>query len=320
MARRRRERAVRALSAALMSVGLIVLTGVMTVTPTARAAASGAESAGGTAVTAAYTGASTSAPCVVSINTAQCQSTDPNLTDDWVSNGDTAGCTFTWSINWGDGSLPQPFTVDGKSQSGEYFFADHTYHATQTQTYSVTITDVSVTGDCTIGGATFTFTLDVAGTAPPSSGEACVFNAPSTAEGLIGHVAWGFRLPNGYWEFGANEGPGKRYTSKTWARIGSHGAMLNTFRNGGPYHSTGYYTTVECVTVPTFNATAAQQEAGYEQDQKYILVFQDCESQAYNVLSKYGVSSLPNDILHPVPNSWYNDLTTSAGFGPPTSL
>ena len=74
------------------------------------------------------------------------------------------------------------------------------------------------------------------------------------------------------------------------------------------------------MTIPSFNASAAQQEVSHEWHQRYIGIFQDCESQVYNVLSKYGVKALPNDILHPVPNSWYNDLTTIGGFGPPTSL
>ena len=158
---------------------------------------------------------------------------------------------------------------------------------------------------------------------PPSpSGQACVFNAPDgvTPNGLIGHVGWGFSLPDGNWEFGANEGPGKSDISNTWAKTGSHDDMLTTFTKGGPYHSTGYYTSLECVTIPSFNASAAQQEVSHEWQQRYIGIFQDCESQVYNVLSKYGIKALPNDILHPVPNSWYNDLTTIGGFGPPTSL
>jgi hypothetical protein len=157
---------------------------------------------------------------------------------------------------------------------------------------------------------------------PSQSGEACVFNAPDgvTPTGLIGHVGWGFELPNGNWEFGANEGPGNLFISETWAETGSQHAMLAIFTNGGPYHSAGYYTSLECVTVPAFNASAAKQEVKNEWHQRYIPIFQDCESQVYKVLSAYGVNALPNDILHPIPNSWYNDLTTIGGFGPPTSL
>ena len=105
-----------------------------------------------------------STACVVSVNAPQCQSTAPDLTVDWVSESDTSGCTFTWSINWGDGSAAQQFTVDGQQEAGEYFFADHTYKATQTRTYSITASDVSVTGGCTSGPGNYTFILGVAGT------------------------------------------------------------------------------------------------------------------------------------------------------------
>jgi len=155
---------VRTLLAVLMSAGLIIITGVVAVGPTAQAAISGAESAGRMALDAADTSAST--PCVVSINAPKCQSTDPDLTVDLVNTGDTSACTFTYSIDWGDGSPAQQVTVGGEPQSGEYFLADHTYHATQTRTYSITASPVSVTGNCSSGSGSYTFTLDVGGTAP----------------------------------------------------------------------------------------------------------------------------------------------------------
>ena len=161
---RRRLRVVRTLLAALMSAGLIMITGVMAAGPPAQAAISSAESAGRMALDAAVTSAST--PCVVSINAPECQSTDPDLTVDVVNLGDTSACTFTYSIDWGDGSPAQQVTVDGASQPGEYFLASHTYHATQTQTYSITSSPVSITGDCTSESGSYTFTLDVGGTAP----------------------------------------------------------------------------------------------------------------------------------------------------------
>jgi len=60
----------------------------------------------------------------------------------------------------------QQVTVDGQQEAGEYFLADHTYQATQTQTYSITASDVSVTGGCTISPGSYTFTE--APTAAPS--------------------------------------------------------------------------------------------------------------------------------------------------------
>jgi hypothetical protein len=154
-----------------------------------------------------------------------------------------------------------------------------------------------------------------------SAGEACVINAPSTQMNLIGHVAWGWRLPGGNWEFGANEGPGKNNVSETWhATAVSQRAMLAALRKGGPYQAAGFYVSVECVTVPAPKAAAAQQQVLREQGGQYQLVLRDCESQAYNVLSAYGVSGLPDDISDPVPNNWYQDLGPSAGFSPPKPL
>jgi hypothetical protein len=74
-------------------------------------------------------------------------------------------------------------------------------------------------------------------------GEACVFSAPGTAFGLVGHVAWGFELTSGIWESGANEGPEywpprKADISKTWDETGSFSVMLAAFAEGGPYEGT----------------------------------------------------------------------------------
>ena len=133
--------------------GLVILAvagGGSTATPAASTAASTAVTpAAIKAVTPAAIKAVTpaaSTACVVSLNAPQCQSTAPDLTVDWVSAGDTSGCTFTWSINWGDRSAAQQVTVDGQQEAGEYFLADHTYQATHRQTYSITTSDVSVTG------------------------------------------------------------------------------------------------------------------------------------------------------------------------------
>lgn len=172
-----------------------------------------------------------------------------------------------------------------------------------------------------------------------ANGEACVFSAPSGVTGVVpgdewaGHVGWGFLwtsvggLPGGNWEFGANEGPSGDLTSNTWFAGGwgavegtSRNDMLAEFKNGGPYEGAGFYESYKCVTVPNPNPSAADTEAGNEYGQLYAIPGQDCESQVYNVLKAYGVSDLPNDLLTPDPNSWYNDLTTQAGFGSPTPL
>jgi hypothetical protein len=151
-----------------------------------------------------------------------------------------------------------------------------------------------------------------------SSSEACVFNAPAFAFGLAGHVGWAFKWPSGNWEFGANEGPKwwplvEADVSITSDKTGSDATMLAWFINGG-------YTRYRCVTVPAFNASAAERQVSHEQNEDYRIPGQDCESQTYNVLSEYGVKNLPNDgWSDALPNNWFNELS-SAGFSGSTSL
>lgn len=166
MARRRRARVVRTLLAALTGAVLLVIACVVAVGPTAQAAALGTGATRSTAVAAA----APSKPCVVSINATKCQSTNPNLTIDLVNTGDTSACTFTDSIVWGDGSAAQQLKFKGYPQSGDYLLAKHTYHATQTRTYSVTATPVSITGNCinSLGSYAFTLNVTAAGLAPGS--------------------------------------------------------------------------------------------------------------------------------------------------------
>ena len=150
-----------------------------------------------------------------------------------------------------------------------------------------------------------------------------MFNAPSATDVGFqhGHVGWGFEMADGTWVFGANEGPANGRLggiSKTWTANGfTWQNMLDTFAGrgaiysaGSPYYPPGYYTTYKCTYVPAANPDAANLEAAQEGEQQFWLYNQDCESQVYNVLSKYGVSWLPYDITDPVPNSWYNALTS----------
>jgi len=105
-------RVFRALLVVLATAGLIAITSVVAVVSTAQAAVLNAGSAGRMALDTAVTSVST--PCVVSVNAPKCQSTDPDLTVDFVNNGDTSGCTFTFSMAWGDGSAAQQVTINGE--------------------------------------------------------------------------------------------------------------------------------------------------------------------------------------------------------------
>lgn len=163
--------------------------------------------------------------------------------------------------------------------------------------------------------------------ATPYVGEACVFNAPTGAKvlfGLIplGHVGWGFKLADGNWEFGANEGPvsKKDSSSDTWYVTDSRDNMLTTFAIGPGSDATGYYKTYECVQVSDPHPSNADRQVISEQSEQFKVPFQDCEALTYNVLKMYGVAGLPNDVLNPSPNSWYAALKAHAGFIGPMPL
>lgn len=144
-----------------------------------------------------------------------------------------------------------------------------------------------------------------------TSGEACVFNAPALFFGLLGHVGWGFELPGGNWEYGANKGPFAaplNMTSDTVWTTGSKAKMLTWFTTEGGY------TQYRCATVPGSNASAAEQEVKNDQRKLYVLVFEDCETQVYKVLNEYGVKNMPSDVRHAAPNDWFS-LLNQAGFG-----
>jgi hypothetical protein len=100
-----------------------------------------------------------SSPCVFE-SSWSCESTDPTLTIDSYYSGDAGpGCTFTWSIDWGDGSPAQIVTQNGELM-GYYFLADYTYQSpSDTTTDTVTVSAVSVTGGCNIYTHVGTFTL-----------------------------------------------------------------------------------------------------------------------------------------------------------------
>jgi hypothetical protein len=106
--------------------------------------------------TAASDQDSSSAPCEIGPDTSSCTSSDPTLSADWTNFGDTTGCLFSYTINWGDGSAPESGQEEGGA-AGSYVFATHTYKSPGTYTYSVTGSVVS--GNCYFepGSAQFTY-------------------------------------------------------------------------------------------------------------------------------------------------------------------
>jgi hypothetical protein len=99
-------------------------------------------------------------PCVVDGNNDFCESTYPVLLVYFINKSDTAGCTFTWTMNWDDGSKEQSFTRYGQSAVGSYLLASHDYQQpSKTMFYSVTSTAERATGGCTITSGTNEFVL-----------------------------------------------------------------------------------------------------------------------------------------------------------------
>ena len=149
-------------------------------------------------------------------------------------------------------------------------------------------------------------------------GGACVFNAQKVIDGL-GHVGWGFELPTGNWEYGANDGAGKGGKSNTWVRTGSKAAMVAMFAHGGPGQENDNYNRYRCATVKVPNSYAAELQVNREQGEPYYIYLQDCETDAYHVLTEYGVANLPSTAWFPDPNAWFL-LLPVAGFGSVVSL
>jgi len=146
-------------------------------------------------------------------------------------------------------------------------------------------------------------------------GRACMINAPSGVLGtwdgisLIGHVGWAFLVnrDSGSWYFGANEGPsdGPGTPSKTWATDGNWAAVVSTFSHLDGGH---YYLTYRCESMPLNDGSYAQSVVSNEEGANYNIPFNDCLSNAVDVLAAYGVTGLPSDQSHPVPNTYYANL------------
>jgi hypothetical protein len=95
-------------------------------------------------------------PCTVSLNSPTCTSSNPVLTVDGVFTGNATGCVFTWTFSWGDGAT-QSVQFAGRSTSGVYFLASHSYSSAQPATYAVTAAAQSVSGGCTILSGAYSF-------------------------------------------------------------------------------------------------------------------------------------------------------------------
>ena len=87
-----------------------------------------------------------------------CDSLDPEVGIEYESNGDTSGCSFAVTTDWGDGTTPTTATFLGGPDGTISAAGDHTY--IDPGTYTITLTGEVTAGDCTITSGTVTFTLD----------------------------------------------------------------------------------------------------------------------------------------------------------------
>lgn len=154
-----------------------------------------------------------------------------------------------------------------------------------------------------------------AGILPPP-GNACLFNAPNGAD-TLGHVGWAFR--NGKadsWTFGAAEQAGE-----LWMTTGSWAHLLATFRQGTQYNKgPDYYRSYRCENVSSSNPTLAYNQAYTQTHNGYRIPNNDCLTKAVLILQAYGVTNLPNPLLQPLPNTYYDSYLPAAFNSPPVSL
>lgn len=119
-------------------------------------AASPSASAGGAVTAGSHSAAASGAPCnfIPSIKT--CKSTDYSISISSYNFGDNSGCTYLWTIRWGDGSTPTKVTQTAPPD-GYNLLARHKYKVTGVYTIK---DDGQVTaGTCTVGNGRHTFTL-----------------------------------------------------------------------------------------------------------------------------------------------------------------
>jgi hypothetical protein len=139
-------------SKALLTVVVLAVVAAMCTVSKAGAAPSG--SAAGISYAASLAPVSDS-PCNF-VPTQTCTSSDPIVTDDVRYYGDTAGCTFVWSVAWGDGDSKTGITMTDPAD-GYTVLAQHTFAAAGV--FSIKVTGKVTAGTCTAIGGTHTFTL-----------------------------------------------------------------------------------------------------------------------------------------------------------------
>jgi hypothetical protein len=142
-------------AATLMTIGL-GLAGTAQAQPAVHA-----RSADGALHSAARAATTSSEECFYTVP--DCSSTDPSVKFSIVSVGDSTGCSFSTTVDWGDNTSTTMSFPGGPNESTVVRFT-HTYSDVP-QTYTITITTPTTAGGCNLYNGTLDFTLE--------SGSAC---------------------------------------------------------------------------------------------------------------------------------------------------
>ena len=101
---------------------------------------------------------SVTAPCdFKTVNS--CQSTDPAIKTYVVLSGSLNGCTFDFTVNWGDNSRPQRVIMTNP-KDGTDFLANHSFsYSDQDRDFTIEVSANVTVGMCTFQPGTLSFTL-----------------------------------------------------------------------------------------------------------------------------------------------------------------
>lgn len=139
---------------------------------------------------------------------------------------------------------------------------------------------------------------------------------------LLGHVAWGFQLPNNEWVIGAVEGDGwprgNRFNGFWSRKVPSFNAALQHFAN--MKYEDAEYNQFKLLTV-THNVfpdpDAAMSVMKWVSGQKYELFGRNCMNSAYDILrafsrgGNFNSRTMPSPDTNWIPNGWYNAIAVS---------
>jgi hypothetical protein len=113
----------------------------------AHASPGSARASGGAPSTGRESAATGAAACSFFPHVTACASTNPKVSVEWTNFSDTTGCTFDYTIAWGDGTPDASGTKAG-GPAGTALLAGHAYSSPGSY-------DISLTGDVSSGGCTF---------------------------------------------------------------------------------------------------------------------------------------------------------------------